>query len=108
MWRVRSRGKPLASCASSCDPSGYTVTLPPGEMGLVLELDDDTAQAVVCEVLAGGPLHGKVTVGDVLTHVDRQSVVELTLSQIVRLCRRAKRSSKSVSFLYGLRSHSAG
>ena len=82
-------------------PEMYEVTVGEGMLGLELEVYDvPCPEMTVSAVLRGGPLEGRVRVGDILVRIGSIEVQHLTLGEVERLCRSLRRRSKRLTFVH--------
>ena len=82
-------------------PEMYEVTVGEGALGLELEVYDvPCPEMTVSAVLRGGPLEGRVRVGDILVRIGSTEVQHLTLEAVQRLCWRLRRRSKRLTFVH--------
>ena len=89
----------LQAFHSQENASTYVAQAPCGQLGLILEVDDERQQAVVDQVLSGGPLVDQVSMGDILTHIDGEPVRDVR--HLSTRCGRLLRKRKTLTFVHG-------
>jgi hypothetical protein len=99
----------LAQAKSSSHTADYKVTFPPGPIGISLEKDVHGRQCLVKAFrnvkndkgeLVDGPAKrsGLIVLGDIVTQIDGEDVLELTFQQTMMRLRQAQESEHTLTF----------